>query len=474
MATREHSHRRHVALKFKRRDEGTPSDHSRLPIQLERLPFATLDATDDSRVQLSLTLVYGDQVATWEASATHATWEATVDDPAGIAAVLPGPFGNDMWVALGRVWNSLSLTEQDVANPEHRTITLGYFELLGLMAKTPSQTVYTALEETVLRLGRVTIVAQGTWKDGEYVRERVTFPLFEMTRTRTRRDGNVDRNTATFRLSLEVARALVRHSRLLNTRELYRLRSPAARRLYRLLEAERFNRDRQGADTLTLTLAEIRDRMPLAPTKPAHLKRTLDPAHKELYAAGLLTAEPGYATSKQFGSRAPIVSILYRFPVRGSSGVPAAHSEAISAAGTAPIVGTSPPAETAFTREQLANLVGGTADPSVHPVSDLTWWVREIERATGDTRSSGFYKQVVEAFAQAGQLNALEFVLRGVERDGDAQGAPSKARGIAFTIRIKTRAQELGVKLPDASKASNRSPRGLSPISDLMSPPPKR
>lgn len=425
-----------------RKRAAPPADaHARMPIQMERLPMATLDATDGERDQLSLSLAYGGQVATWHARAM---------DAEGTPAVLPGPFGNDVWVALGRVWNSLRLGQRDLSDPLVREIALGYIDLLRLMDKAPSQTVYAALEETVERLGTVWIVAQGTWKDGEYVRERVTFPLFEMTRIQTRRDGDAGRNVVTFRLSLEVAKAVVQHSRLLDTRELYRLKSPSARRLYRILEAERFNRDRRGAGTLTLPLAEIRIRMPLSETKPAQLKRTLGRAHAELQRQGLLAGDPTYTSEKLEGYRAPIVSVTYRFPTPSDP----APSNAVSA-------DAAPQDETLEAgvgaardypgRAQLAALLGVTVDAPASPASDLAWWVREIERTLGDRRSSGFYKQVVEAFAAANALDALEFVLRGVQRDG--AGTSGKALGAAFTARLKARAEDLGIALPGASAA---------------------
>ena len=430
-----------MATKSSAREKGEvvePNQHARLPIQLERLPFATLDPSDGSRDELSLSLAYGDQVATWHASALDAD---------GGAVVLPGPFGNDVWVALGRVWNGLRLGERDLNDPQHRTIALGYVDLLRLMAKTPSQTVYAALEETVDRLGSVWIVAQGTWKDGEYVQERVRFPLFDSTRTRTRRDGDEGRNVVTFRLSLEVAKALVQHSRLLNVRELYRLKSPTARRLYRLLEAERFNRDRQGADVLTLSLSEIRSRMPLSEVKPAQLKRTLGRAHAELHVAGLLADAPMYASTKTAGVRAPVVSVTYHFPTSD----------------LALTRDSEPASRDAVSRDypgraELAALLGVTADSTAPSVSDLAWWVGEIERTLGDRRSSGFYKQVAEAFAAANALDALEFVLRGVQRDG--VGMPAKALGSAFTARVKARARELNISFPDLAAPSNRTAHG--------------
>ena len=463
-------------------------EHARMPIQLERLPFASLDPQDGERDQLSLSLVYGDQVTSWQVRAMDAD---------GAPAVLPGPFGNDVWVALGRVWNGQRLGERDLTDPLVREIALGYLDLLQLMDKSPSQTVYAALEETVERLGNVRIVAQGTWKDGEYIRERVTFPLFDMTRTLTRRDGNVGRNVVTFRLSLEVAKAVVHHSRLLDTRQLYRLKSGVARKLYRLLEAERFNRDRRGAHALTVSLADMRLRLPIKEVKPAQIKRTLGRAHAELQRAGLLVAEPTYASEKLPGVRAPVVSVTYRFPApsvpvadvvvtEGPVLAAASPSDPVHRAGASfdasrdnvPTAGRGAAPSDYPGRAELAALLGVAIDTPPAPVSDLAWWVGEIERTLGDRRSSGFYKQVVEAFAAARALDDLEFVLRGVKRDAAGTGSSGKAVGAAFTARLKVRALELGIVLPGAATAGHLGadaavaglPRGggVTPISALL------
>lgn len=414
----------------------TAAEHARLPIQLERLPFATLDNRITARQQLSLSLVYGPEITTWEASATA---------PDAPAAVLPGPFGNDLWVALGRIWNTLTLPEGvDVSPPLVRTIEVTYGDLLRLMNKTRGQTQYEAIEETVDRLRSVLIVAQGTWKDGDYIREKVSFPLFEMTRIRTRRDGDAAKNTITLRLSVEVAQALVRHPRYLDTSQLYRLSSPTARRLYRLLEAERFNRDRRGVNTLTIELTELSDRLPMEYADSAQMKRALVRAHDELVAEEFLTTRPTYVSEKIRGVRAPAVKVTYTFPpvVEGLLGVAVTSTAATGQPIDEPRVDNA-------AREQLASLLGMSVGPGAQRTSDLTWWVREIERATGDAKSSGFFKQVVEAFAAVpGGLEALEFVLRGVERDG--AGTSAKVRGSAFTSRIKARATALHISLPAA------------------------
>lgn len=439
-----------MALTFKRRDDHDAGEHARLPIQLERLPFATLDPTDSGRVQLSLALAYGGQIQTWEASAESAT---------GPAVALPGPFGNDLWVALGRVWNRVALSGLDLTDPEHRTVTLSYGELIRLMGKSHGRTQYAAIDETIERLRAVILYAQGTWKDGDYIRERISFPLFDLIRTTTRRDGVSDRNTATFRLSAELARAIVRHYRLLDTRALYRLRSDTGRRLYRFLEAERFNRDRRGVDVLTLTLNEIRDRLPLSETKATQLRRTLSRAHSELAKAGLLADMPTYASVKTPGVRAPVVSVTYRFPARGTPTALDSSSSAVA----------DVPAPNYPGRAELAALLGVTAGAASRTPTDLAWWVGEIERTLGDRRSSGFYKQMVEAFASANALDALEFVLRGVARDG--VGMSAKSLGSAFTARLKARARELGLALPGTPSTSDVSTRRgarVTPISALL------
>jgi len=170
-----------------------------------------------------------------------------------------------------------------------------------------------------------------------------------------------------------------------------------------------------------------------------------------------------------FGQRYPTVQVRYviaaayweshRNRPRGIRGVPEVVPELIPDPGTS---GTSESLDRGALREIL-----GLSKDLRKGVSDLAWWVREIERTLGDTQSSGFYKQVVEAFAAARALDALELVLRGVQRDGT--GAGSKALGAAFTARVKARAAELKIVLPGTSTAPTRG-AGVTAIGALLPP----
>jgi plasmid replication initiation protein len=62
------------------------------------------------------------------------------------------------------------------------------------------------------------------------------------------------------------------------------LPSPAARRLYRLLELARAN----GVLTWRVSLERLREQLPLAQRYPSHLQRVLQPAHEMLKEAGVI------------------------------------------------------------------------------------------------------------------------------------------------------------------------------------------
>lgn len=430
---------------------------------LERYPWARL--SDDKGEQLALELLFA------KAGTEGRAWVVTTKD----ASRLPGPFDADLYVALCQAYNALG-------RPADRTIRITYADLIALMHRHDSGGVYDAITAALHRLAQVNIRAVRTWREGEYVAELETFSIFESAKTRFRRDGTAGGHTATVRFSEEVAESIAAGNfRLLNTAEYFALESPTAKRLYRYLDYRRW-RGTERLPELTVSLKQLAQELPVDRDAPSHIRRTLDPAHEHLVARGFLTSAT-YEERPVPGKKRPMVWVTYRFaeptvPVSDSaaaavsSGVaPPEHPAAERASPVAgERVGGGAPVTSTW-REQLMAILGPSAARTA-PVSDLAWWVREIERTLGDRRSSGFYKQVVEAFAQAGALDALEFVLRGVQRD--AEGASPKALGAAFTARLKARARELRITLPGASGAGAGGRRGarMAGLGELLPPPP--
>lgn len=417
---------------------------------LERYPWARL--SDDKGEQFALELLFE------RAGVEGRAWVVTSKD----TSRLPGPFDADLYVALCQAFNALG-------RPVDRTIRVTYADLVTLMHRHDSGGVYDAITAALHRLAQVNIRAVHTWREGEYVAELETFNLFESTKTSFRRDGAAGGHLATVRFSEEVAQSIAAGNfRLLNTAEYFALESPTAKRLYRYLDYRRW-RGSERMPELTLSLKQLAQELPVDRDAPSHIRRTLDPAHDHLIERGFLAAVTYHERSVP-GKKRPLIWVTYRF---AEASIPASSPIPISVKLPPAIIERAPeviahPAVSGTNagtwRAQLTALMG--ANPAEHaPVSDLAWWVQEIERMLGDRRSSGFYKQVVEAFATANALDALEFVLRGVARDGVGMGA--KALGAAFTARVKAHAAELKIALPGTSTAPRRG-AGVTPIGALL------
>lgn len=437
-----------------RTSDGRPHPLARVSRQLERFPVATARAGDDRR-KLTLAFDVGGESALWQIRSPGA---------------LPGPLGNDLYLAACRAWDARAMARRDLVLEENREVVLSYPDLLELTGRDRGGEQYDAIRSTLVLLKEVVVTAENTWReDGRYILEEVNFSLFDECGSRLHDDtGEL---VVFFRFSQRLAKALVSDYRLLDMRVHNALAGDVARRLYRVVDAERFVADRSGARELTLSLDQVRARLGLRAKKPVLVKRVLDSAHAELVDVGFLVPLPEAERYPEVsaGRRYPTVQVRYviapayweahRNRPRDVRGVPEVVPELVAE--------TVPPAPTPPGREGLLAILGVNQNGA--GVSDLAWWVREIERSLGDTQSSGFYKQMVEAFAAAGAMDALEFVLRGVARDG--AGLSPKALGAAFTSRLKARARELGIALSGAT-ASAAGPAtrraGMAAIGTLL------
>ena len=388
---------------------------------LERYPWARLSENKGSLDELQLLLdAAGEEGRAWIVTASE-------------AARLPGPFEADLYVALCQLYNERIPRERRATD---RTITASFREVLALMGRERGGSQYAAVREGLERLADARVRAVQTWRVGELVAREERFSIIQAVTYEHRRGEEQDNSRVTVMFSEPVAASIAAGNiRVLDTATYVALDTPTAKRLYRYLDQRRWQGPVQRR-SLTLPLQELVQRVPIDRTSPSHVRRTLDPAHEELIASGYLT-RAAYEERPVEGKRRKVVWVSYTF----------AHAEGRADAGRG--TSGSPSVASDEARRRLAQAIG--LDPIAAaraPVSDLAWWVHEIERTLGDRRSSGFYKQVVEAFANANALDALEFVLRGVARDGVGMGA--KALGSAFTARVKARVRELGISLPGA------------------------
>ncbi len=348
---------------------------------LERYPWARLSENKGSLDELRLLLdAAGEEGRAWIVTASE-------------AARLPGPFEADLYVALCQLYNEQIPREQRTTE---RTITASFREILTLMGRERGGSQYAAVREGLERLADARVRAVQTWRVGELVAREERFSIIQAVTYEHRRGEEQDNSRVTVMFSEPVASSIAAGNiRVLDTATYVSLDTPTAKRLYRYLDQRRWQGPVQRR-SLTLPLQELVQRVPIDRTSPSHVRRTLEPAHEELIASGYLTRAV-YEERPVQGKRRKVLWVSYAFADVGGR----ASSERDT-----PHASSVPPSDA---RRRLAATLGLDPAAAVRPpMSDLAWWVREIEQTLGDRRSSGFYKQVVEAFATANALDALE------------------------------------------------------------------
>lgn len=205
-------------------------------------------------------------------------WRISVPEP----YELPGPFDQDVWVAVQ------TLVGMRGGMPPDGRLYFSLYEILGVMRKLRKGDNYKELRASLLRLSATHFQADNAFylKDKNKLATR-TFTLWDVSL-----DTEVDNETgeATERHFLEFNN-VVRQSfqaeylKTLDSDFYFSLRSPLAKRLYRLID-----RKRQGKPRWGTTLDRLKDMAPLAPSykTPSKIKDVLETAHTELKRRGFL------------------------------------------------------------------------------------------------------------------------------------------------------------------------------------------
>jgi hypothetical protein len=293
-----------------------------VPIPLERFPIALLG---DTRApdQLKLDLPFGDAGAEW-----------LVQCRGG----LPGPTANAAYLAILRRWNDDKAArlrrDPTLDSAEARTLAMTFVELEHLMGDVRGGQTRESIRQALYQLQDIAIVARGVVRDEVvHVLQPATpkttalrFGILEAVQTRTGREEGeatneeLDAGAVVVRLSKELVQLVERTGRPLDHDRVVELGGEVAQRLYRLLEAERYQQQRkrgEGGDDglLVVDLDWLGQRLPLAagaPRPPSQLLRALRPAHDELERIGYARAIVGEPTRTQ-GSRRVLQTITYRF-----------------------------------------------------------------------------------------------------------------------------------------------------------------
>jgi plasmid replication initiation protein len=209
---------------------------------------------------------------------------------------LPGTFDQDVFVELMRRFH-------EAGSPTDGTLSFTLHAFLRAMGRRVDGRTYEQLRSALARLERTVIESEGAWFDAAAgTHPSARFTLLSAVAIDRRRETDRDqlalfpalasnepgdaRVTLAHQLRDNIAAGYVS---TLNAQKYAALSSPVARRLYRLLEAERAAGN-IGADGWRPTLDALAERVPLTQRFPSHLQRVLQPAHEMLLAAGLVRA----------------------------------------------------------------------------------------------------------------------------------------------------------------------------------------
>lgn len=205
---------------------------------------------------------------------------------------LPGTFDQDVFVELMRRFH-------EAGSPADGTLSFTLHAFLRAMGRRVDGRTYEQLRSALARLERTVLESEGAWFDAAArTRPHARFTLLSAVAIDRRRVTDRDqlalfpalasnepgdaRVTLAHQLRDNIAAG---HVTTLNAQKYTALSSPVARRLYRLLEAERADGDGSGWRP---TLDALAERLPLTQRFPSHLQRVLQPAHEMLLAAGLV------------------------------------------------------------------------------------------------------------------------------------------------------------------------------------------
>lgn len=205
---------------------------------------------------------------------------------------LPGTFDQDVFVELMRRFT-------EAGSPPDGTLSFTLHAFLRAMGRRVDGRTYEQLRSALARLERTVVESEGAWYDAAAAtRPSARFTLLAAVAIDRRRFTDRDqlalfpalasnepgdaRVTIAHQLRDNIAAG---HLSTLNAQKYAALSSPVARRLYRLLEAERA----EGVGTVWQpSLEYLAERLPLTQRFPSHLQRVLQPAHEMLLAAGLV------------------------------------------------------------------------------------------------------------------------------------------------------------------------------------------
>jgi plasmid replication initiation protein len=220
---------------------------------------------------------------------------------------LPGPFDQDVYVALEEIIDERGIDE-DGAMPFTK------YRIAEIMGKGHSGIIYRKITEAIERMIATSITSgQALYHKGDRHHVSGVFALYDevsfynrtiAARNRKAKRGSIEYNILyPSRWYVDSRRA--NYTKPLNTTFYRSLSLPTAKKLYRLLD----KRSYPDRTKIEMSLTELSRALPLNEEYPSFLKKVLDKAHAELIAGGFLTAT-AYEQMRGKGNW----KVVYRFP----------------------------------------------------------------------------------------------------------------------------------------------------------------
>lgn len=341
----------------------------------------------------------GTTIYAFESRDGDQVWQVEVHS----SSSMPGPVGNDLWVALCKLYN-------DARNPVDRTIRTTLVELASLLGVPKGGETWRILRQTLTILENIKIVGRNTFRRaGERRLRTETWRLFEKTATEESLDNPNADKLFEIRFSSDVVNSLDKGMFRLLDFDTYRsLGTPTARRLYRYLDQARW----RGLDCLaemTMPLQELQIHIPVGGESPSDLKRTLNRAHQELVAGGVLSSWKWEKVGKHRGVKAWEVRYVFQ-----------------DAQTTLPLQSSSDSSRRT------------SSDDSIEPAAEL---VDEIVETLDDEKSRAFFMKVCRVLP--------EDTVRGILGDAKQMlnAVPIEVVRKSFTIRAQERARDMNLDL---------------------------
>jgi len=224
-------------------------------------------------------------------------WE--VEPPAKLG--MPGPFDQDVYLAV------LQLLERRGGMPRNGQLDFSLYELRDILGWSTSGNTYEKIRQSLRRISSTTLTSENAFYSK--AEERFlsdTFQIWTVHFSRTTR-GTTTKERHTLRFHpIFIRNYMAQYLKGLDPGFYWRLPSPLAKRLYRLIDHQR-----NGGLAWHTDLSALRQQVPLPNySYPSEIKRILAPAHAELTERGFLAkvlyggkTDVSYEISSEFARR---------------------------------------------------------------------------------------------------------------------------------------------------------------------------